>query len=68
MKDKIKITKFNNEYNIIKIYRGNLKEFYLEKKLYGNLFYICGVYDDINLPDEYIEEIVNFAENKNFWS
>lgn len=64
---KAKIQNFNDDYNIIKIYRDKTIEFYLEKIDYGNLYYICGVYEDIELTRDYIYKAIGIAELDNFW-
>lgn len=64
---KAEIQNFNDDYNIIKIYRDKTIEFYLEKIDYGNLYYICGVYEDIELTKDYIYKAIGIAELDNFW-
>lgn len=65
---KAKIQNFNNDYNIIKLYKGDIIEFYLEKIGYANLHYICGVYEDMELTKDYIYQSIGIAELGNFWS
>ena len=64
---KAKIQNFDDEYNIIKLYKDNIVEFYLEKIGYGDLCYICGVGDDIELTSDYIYKAIEIAEQENFW-
>lgn len=65
---KAKIQNFNNDYNIIKLYKGDIIEFYLEKIGYANLHYIVGVYEDMELTKDYIYQSIGIAELNNFWS
>lgn len=64
---KAKIQNFNNDYNVIKLYKGDIIEFYLEKIDYGNLYYICGVYEDMELTKDNIYQSIRIAELDNFW-
>lgn len=65
---KTEIKKFNENYNIVKIYRDKTIDFYLEKVNYGHLYYICGVYEDIELARTYVLDFIFSAELENFWS
>ena len=65
---KIKIIKFNKNYNIIKIYRHKIIEYFLERVDYANLFYIIGSYEDIELTKNYILKSIQIAEELNFWN
>lgn len=57
---------FNSKYNIIKIH-SDIVEFYIEKIGYGNLWHICGVEYDLELPDIMILDSINLAEYNKFW-
>ena len=61
------IINFNEKYNIIKIYREDCIEFYLERINYGHLWHICGVEYDLELPDVMILDSINLAEYDKFW-
>ena len=61
------IINFNKEYNIIKIYRDDTIEFYLEKIDYGNLFFMVGTYEDMKLTDDYINNFIEITKNDSFW-
>lgn len=64
---KTEILKFNEQYNIIKICKTNIVEFYLEKIGYGDLRYIVGVEYDIELFDEMVLKCIELAEYDKFW-
>ena len=64
---KMEIFNFNKKYNIIKIHKKDCIEFYLEKINYGNLWHICGIECDLDLPDEMILENIDLAEYEKFW-
>lgn len=62
------VKEFNKEYNIISFTQYVLKEFYLQKRGYGNLYYIVGVLEqDFELSRDYILQTIEIAENENFW-
>lgn len=61
------IKKFNEHYNIVKIYRKNIIDFYLEKIGYGHLFYIVGTQNDIELTNNYIYICIGNVERSGFW-
>ena len=64
---KTTLTKFNEDYNIIKIYTKETIDFYIQKKDYGDLYYICGVYEDIDLQRDYVYRAIGIAEIEHFW-
>lgn len=59
-------TKFNNDYNVIKMTRDNFNEFYLEKISYGDLFFMCGAGLE-ELSPAYVWEAIAAAEKEGFW-
>lgn len=61
------IINFNKEYNIIKIYRDDTIEFYLEKIDYGNLFFMVETCQDMKLTDDYINNFIEITKNDSFW-
>ena len=67
MEIKTEIINYNKQYNIIKIYKSETIEFYLEKNGYSNLYYIVGVYEDTNLTKNYICKAIEIAELSKFW-
>lgn len=64
---KITIKQFNEHYNIIKIYKNDMIDFYLEKNGYGDLYFIVGTEKDIELTNNYIYIAIGRAEQENFW-
>ena len=67
MEIKAKLIKFDEEYNIIMIYKNETYEYYLEKIGYGNLFLIFCTKEDIVLNNGYVYEYIEMANNENFW-
>lgn len=63
----IKTIKHNTKYNLIRLERNGLFEFYIEKIGYGHLFYVCGVERNIILSRDYVTQHIEFAEEENFW-
>lgn len=59
-------TEYNNNYNIIKLNRNGVTEFYLEKVTCGNLYFLCGA-DAEALPTAYIKQAIRTAETSKFW-
>ena len=58
----------NNKYNIITLERVKAYEYYLEKKGYGNLFFMFGISSEMLMLDsEYINKYIEIAEKQNFW-
>lgn len=64
---KTDIIKFNEDYSIIKIYTKDTIDFYLQKSNYGHLYFICGVYEDIELIRDYVYQSIGIAELSDFW-
>lgn len=64
---KTKIKKFNEHFNIIKIYKDDMVDFYLEKIGYGDLYFIVGTQNDIELTNHYIYMAIGRAEQNEFW-
>lgn len=64
---KVEIIKYNRNYNVIIIYKNNLLEYYLEKKGYGDLFYMFGAYDNFEIIPEIVEDHILVAKKRNFW-
>ncbi len=61
------LTEINSKYNLIKIKREDLVEYYVEKRGYANLFFICGIYYGGDVEKDYILEHIEFAEKEKFW-
>ena len=61
------LTEINSKYNLIKIKREDLVEYYVEKKGYTHLFFICGIYYGGDIEKDYILEHIEFAEKEKFW-
>ena len=64
---KTTIKKFNEHYNIVKIYKNDMIDFYLEKIGYGDLYFIVGTENDIELTNNYIYISIGIAEQNKFW-
>lgn len=64
---KTKIKKFNEHFNIIKIYKDDMIDFYLEKIGYGDLYFIVGTQNDTELTNHYIYMAIGRAEQNEFW-
>ena len=64
---KIKIKQINDLYNLIIIERKNIFEYFLEKENYGNLFYMFGLTEKLDLQTELIMEYIEIAEEQKFW-
>jgi hypothetical protein len=64
----MKVISFNKDYNIIRLKRNKLYEYYIEKIDYGDLRYAFGCKKDIkHINPDYIKEIIEFAEEDVFW-
>lgn len=63
------IENFNQDYNIVKIYKKDFIDFYIEKKGYGNLYFIFGIelkeYFNPKRSQIYIH--IGMAEQEKFW-
>lgn len=63
------IENFNQDYNIVKIYRKDFIDFYIEKKGYGNLYFMFGIELNGNFKPTksqiYIQ--IGMAEQEQFW-
>ena len=61
---------YSKDYNIITIERPNVIEFYLEKKGFGNLFFMAGrgkSSNSMGCINNFIDECIELAENQKFW-
>ena len=61
---------YTKDYNIITLDRLNITEFYLEKRGFGNLFFMAGLArpsDDGDLPAEFVDKCIETAEKSGFW-
>ena len=62
------IMKFNDSYNIIKIHKDNIWEYYIEKVGYRDLRYLVGCKENIDsFNNNYIELAIDIAETDGFW-
>lgn len=62
------IMKFNDSYNIIKIHKDNIWEYYIEKVGYGDLRHLVGIQYNVDRFDmNYVELAIDIAETDGFW-
>lgn len=54
--------KINEEYTVIVLERNGVKDYYLEKKDYGDLMYMFGTEQDIEITEELVMDYVEDAE------
>lgn len=62
------IMKFNEFYNIIKIQKDDIWEYYIEKVGYGDLRHLVSIKCNVDsFNNNYIELAIDIAETDGFW-